>query len=161
MTFVWNRRAIAESSRTWRSCRELVQPAGTDFSQNSRPYIVLKLLCDPHGHASSLMQYLFVFGYSLHSHNAGFPLVRAYTHAMLALLILFTARCICYHRSKWYITSVHIRQWAELVILGTFRWNIANLAKNMWNNAVDTCLRAKISPGIHLWSLNKPMLEMI
>ena len=51
---VWSKRAVRESSHTQRSCREFEQPAGTDFSQDSRSYRVLKLSRDPHRHASSL-----------------------------------------------------------------------------------------------------------
>ena len=62
-------------SRTHRSCWESVQPAGTDFSQNFRPYIFLKLPCNPHSHTSSPMQCLFFIDHGVHPHNAYSPLV--------------------------------------------------------------------------------------
>ena len=39
---------IRESPHIRRGYRESEQSARTDFSQNSRPYIILKLPCDPH-----------------------------------------------------------------------------------------------------------------
>ena len=63
---VWSWRAVGESSYTKRSCQELGQPARTNFSQNSTPYIFLKLLHNPHGNAFSPTQCLFSIVYSLH-----------------------------------------------------------------------------------------------
>ena len=80
MTLVWGRRTVGESSCTQRSSRESKQPAETDFSQNSRPFIVLELPCDPPIHASSstecffhwpwfkLTKCLFSICHSLHPH---------------------------------------------------------------------------------------------
>ena len=93
-----------------RSCQESDQPAGTDFSQNSRPYIVLKLPRDPCGHTSSPTQCSFFIGHVLHPRNDCSPLVTTYTHTffmlwiscpriacflVVTLLILSTTRCIC------------------------------------------------------------------
>ena len=55
-----------------RSCWESKQPVGSDFSQNSRTYIVLKLPCDSHSHNSSPC-------------NTCFPLAMVYTYTMLVL----------------------------------------------------------------------------
>ena len=89
MTLVWSRRVIGESSCTWKSCRESELTARTDFNQNSRLYIVLKLPHDPHTmlvfHWSQLTptQCLFFIGHDLHPRNGCFPLVTDYTHAFL------------------------------------------------------------------------------
>ena len=83
VTLVRSERAVRESSHTQRSYRESGQSAGTDFSQNSRPYIVLELPRDSHGHASSPTQCLFHIGHGLNPCNTCFPLVSAYTHTLL------------------------------------------------------------------------------
>ena len=91
-----------ESWSTQRNQRESELLAGTDFSENSRLYVVLKLPKDPHAilSFSLVMAYtyaLFVFHWSrltsthcliflcrgLHPHNA---MAMVYTHSM----ILFT-----------------------------------------------------------------------
>ena len=115
MTLVWNRGAIGESSRTQRCCRESKHTAETDFSQNSRPYIVLKNPRDLHAMLAfhwlrlSPMQCLFFISYGLHPHisclfighsspprNSCYPLVTVYTCLpVIPLLILSTAGCIC------------------------------------------------------------------
>ena len=56
-----------------------------NFSQNSRPYIVLKFSCDPHSHSSSPTQCLFFIGHRLQSRSVYSPLVMASTHAFLCL----------------------------------------------------------------------------
>ena len=43
VTLMWNRRVIRESLHAQISCWELEQPAETNFSQNSKPYVILKL----------------------------------------------------------------------------------------------------------------------
>ena len=53
MTLVRSRSAVGDSSCTQSSCRVSDQHVGTNFSQNSRPYIVFKPPGDPHSHASS------------------------------------------------------------------------------------------------------------
>ena len=72
---------------------------GTNFRQNSRPYVVLKLQHDPNGYAYSPTQCLFFFGHGLHPFNVCSPLVTAYTHALFVFpevtLILSMTRCIC------------------------------------------------------------------
>ena len=83
VTLVWCSRAIVESLRTQKSYQELKQPAGTDFSQISRPYIILKLPRNPYSHASSSTQCLFFIGHDLNACNACSPLVTAYTYALL------------------------------------------------------------------------------
>ena len=75
MTLVWCRRAVGESLHPQRSCCESEQQAGTDFSQISRPYIILKFPCDPHGHVSSPMQCLFFVGHGIHTSNTYSPLL--------------------------------------------------------------------------------------
>ena len=75
VTLMWHPRAVGESSHTQRSCLESEQPAGTDFSQYFKPYIVLTLLRDQLGHASSPTQCLFFIGHGLHSRHACFSLV--------------------------------------------------------------------------------------
>ena len=40
MILVWSRKAIAESSRIWRSYRETEEPVNNNFSRNSGTYIV-------------------------------------------------------------------------------------------------------------------------
>ena len=79
----------SESSCTERSHRKSELPTGTDFSQNSRPYIVLKLQRNPHTmhvfHWSWLTptHCLLFISHSFHPHNACFSLVTAYTHTFL------------------------------------------------------------------------------
>ena len=82
MTLVWSRRAVGEGSRTRMSCRESQQPVGTDFNQNSRPYIILKLPRDPHSHASPAQSLLFYWSW-VHPLIAGSPLVTAYIYSLL------------------------------------------------------------------------------
>ena len=79
---MYSRRAVGASSRTQRSCQGQNSQRKLT-SQNSRPYIVLKLLHDSHGHASSPTQRLFLIGHGLHPHNTCSPLVMAYTNALL------------------------------------------------------------------------------
>ena len=69
-----------ESSHTRRNHWKSELPAGTDFNQNSRPYIVLKLPRDQHTilvfHRSRLTptQCLFFIGYGLHPRDVFFSL---------------------------------------------------------------------------------------
>ena len=78
--------------------RESELPAGTDFSQNSQPYIVLKLsrflplvtaytnvMLAFHWLWFTPNQCLFSIGHDLHPRNACFSLAMVYTHAMLVL----------------------------------------------------------------------------
>ena len=89
-----SRRTVKDSARTQMSSRETKQSAGTDFSQNSSPYIVSKFPRHPHGHTSSPTLYLFFNGYSLHLRNACFPLVTTYTYKLLVYrLSLFDFIC--------------------------------------------------------------------
>ena len=92
-TLVWSWRAAGESSSTRKTCREPEQQVVTDFSQNSWPYIILKLLCDPH---VMLVFYwskltpthsLFFISLGLHPCNPCSPVI--------PLLILSMAGCIC------------------------------------------------------------------
>ena len=108
----------SECSRTRRKRRESELSAGTDFRQNSRTYLVLKLSHDSHAmlvfHLSQLIPtYYFLFiGQGLHPWNACFSLAMVYTHAMfvlywsqlipthslfpaIILLVLSMALCIC------------------------------------------------------------------
>ena len=101
---MWSRRVIGggESLCIQRKHRESKLPAGTDLSQNSWPYIVLKLPRDSHAmlffYWSWLtptqcfffhwpwftpMQCLLFTGHALHSHNACSPLITAYSHTFL------------------------------------------------------------------------------
>ena len=71
--FVRSRKAVGESSHIQMCSWELEQPTGTDFSQSSKPYIVLKLPHNPHTHAMLVFHCLwftqcsFSIGYGLHS----------------------------------------------------------------------------------------------
>ena len=76
VTLAWSRRAVRESLHTQRSCWEKL-----NFSQNSRPYIILKLPCDPHGHASSHMQCLLSINHGLNPQI--FFCQGYYAHALL------------------------------------------------------------------------------
>ena len=104
MTLVWSRRVIKESLGTWRSCQELENPVETNFSQNSRPYIVLKPTHNLHimlvFHWSwptpmhfflwsrlTFMQCLFFIGHGLHSCISCF--------LVITFLISSMAGCIC------------------------------------------------------------------
>ena len=69
--FAHTKKAVRIQKRQW----EL------NFSKNCWPYIVLKLLCNPYGHASSLTQCLFFIGHNLHWHIFCSPLGTANTHA--------------------------------------------------------------------------------
>ena len=99
---VWSRRAIGESSHIQRNCWESEQPVGIDFSQNSRPYIVLKL--PPNLHTMLIFHWplltplncLFFLGHSLHPCIACFSLVIAYTLALLVLhwSLLTSTHCL-------------------------------------------------------------------
>ena len=83
VTRVWSRRTVGESLHTQRSYQESEQPAVTDFSQNFRPYIVLKLPHDPPGHSSSPTLCLFFICHGLLPHSACSPSVTTYTNALL------------------------------------------------------------------------------
>ena len=138
VTLVWSRSAIRESSRTRRSCRETEQPAGTDLSQNSRPYIVLKLPRDSHTIVAfpysrpAPTQYLSSIGHSLHLRIACLPVI--------PLLILSTARCICQQHP---VDSLQIKviyyTWGKtffsfFLFLGFFVWGVNGIfITNCWN----------------------------
>ena len=54
VTLVWSWRAVGESSHTQRSCQGVGSACKKpNFSPNSTPFIILKLLRDPHGHVCS------------------------------------------------------------------------------------------------------------
>ena len=99
---MWNRKAIGKISRTWRGCQESEEPAETDSSQNSRPYIVLKLpatntqclffighglhlriACFFHWSWLTPTYCLFFIGHGLHLRIACFLLITAYTNVLL------------------------------------------------------------------------------
>ena len=77
MMLVWSRRAVGEIMHTQRSCWKSEEPAGTDFSQNYRPYILLKLPYNSLDQASSSTQCLFslAMGYYL-NHRSRLSLTR-------------------------------------------------------------------------------------
>ena len=99
---MWSRRVIGETERE--GGREWELPVGTDFSQNSRPYIVLKFPRNPHAmfvfywslltpnamlvfHWTwlTITRCLLFIGHALHPHIACFSLAMVYTHAMIVL----------------------------------------------------------------------------
>ena len=94
MTLMWSRRAVGVSSHTQRSCQESKLPAESDFSQNSRLYIVLKLSCDLHGHAMFLLNWLrLIPTHCLFSIGHGLdPRISAFL--AVTLLFLSTTGCI-------------------------------------------------------------------
>ena len=79
-----------DSSHTQGSCRESELPAGTNFSQNSRLYIVLKLPRDSHAmlvfHWLQLKptQCLFFIGHGFQPRDACLSLAMVLTLIMLA-----------------------------------------------------------------------------
>ena len=88
---VWRRRAIGQSSHTRMSCRESELSVEIKFCQNSWPYIVLKLTCEPH---AMLVFYwsrltpthcLLFIGHCVHPRNACFSLAMVYTGTILVL----------------------------------------------------------------------------
>ena len=94
----WSGRAVRESwftcwaARSWNSLRKL------NFSQNSRPYILLKLLCNRHGYASSPAQCLFSISHSLHPCIILCLGYHAHTFLLfpvVTLLILSSTRYMC------------------------------------------------------------------
>ena len=106
MTLVRSRRAVIERWHTQRRCRESGQHAGTDFSQNSKPYIFLKLPYNPSDEISSRTQYLFFIGHRSLPRNASSVFNHAFfmpwlSHSRISafpvvtLLNLFTTGCIC------------------------------------------------------------------
>ena len=123
MTPVWRRRAIGESSRTRRSCRELDQPAETDFSQNHRPYIVLSLPCDPN--------VMLVFHWLQPTPTyCLLSLAMFYTHALLILnwSQLISSRCLfsgnhfdLIYSRKWLSTTSTVFIASQIDILLTVR----------------------------------------
>ena len=100
----------------------------TDFSQNSRPYIVFKLR-DLHGHASSPRQCLLFIGHGWHPCIACSPLVMAYTHTFFYALCItpthfcfsashfvdFIYICCIHHRLMQYITH-ELSFWLRLMV---------------------------------------------
>ena len=117
---IWCRKAIGESLCTQRSYQESELSVGTDFSQNSRPYIVLKLQCKLramlifHWSLLTLMHCFLCINHSLHPCNSYVSLALVYSQAVLILhwsqltamhsllqviilLILSTAGFICQH----------------------------------------------------------------
>ena len=75
-----------ESSRERVGTHKRLLGVGTACRNRTfEPDIVLKLPRDPHSHASILMQCLFSIGHGLLPRNACFPLITAYTHALLVL----------------------------------------------------------------------------
>ena len=111
---VWNRRAVGENSYTQSSCRESEQPAGTDFSQNSRPYIILKLSRDPLGHLRFFTHALLVLHWSrltpTHFFMPRISCPRISAFPVVTLFILSRTGCICqlvHRRSMQYITQTN------------------------------------------------------
>ena len=100
IVYCW--RATGESLLTRKRCWELEQPAWTDFSQNSRPYTVLKFSCDSNGHASSPTQCLSFIGHGLHPCNAFSPLVTAYTHAFFYASHITPTNCLFSSCHCWF-----------------------------------------------------------
>ena len=94
-----------------RKCRESEMPVGTDFSQNSWPYLVLKLPCNPHAmllfYWSWLTptQYLFFIGHGLHPHDTCSLSVIAYTHAFL----VFGNHFVDFIYSWMYLSTISTR----------------------------------------------------
>ena len=112
VTLLWR-----ESSHIRRSRRKSELSAGTDFNQNSRPYIVLKLVRDPHA--------MLVFYWSrLTPRNACFLLVSAYTHAMLVFQWLwFTHTQYLFtivHTNAFLVSSNHFPDFMHLIFLNRF-----------------------------------------
>ena len=108
VTLVWSRRAIWESSRTRRSCRESKQPAGTDFKQNSWPYKVLKLTRDPHTmlvfrwSLFTPTHCLLFIAHGFYPHSVCFPVI---TVIPIRPDVSVNNICRVYRRSRWYITQ--------------------------------------------------------
>ena len=81
---------VGESLHIQRSCWE----SETDFSLNSRLYIILKLPYKPYVHTASPTQCLFFIGHSLHPCNTCSPLVTAYTHAFFYASDIMPTYCL-------------------------------------------------------------------
>ena len=69
----WCKRACSKKIRTH------------NFSENHWPYIVLKLTRDPHDYATLPTLCLFSINHRLHPYIAFFPLITAYTRALIFL----------------------------------------------------------------------------
>ena len=130
---MWSRRAIWENSCTQRSCRKSEKPAGTDFSRNSRPYIVLKLSRDTHKACFSLVTAythallvfhgsrltathgLFFIRHGLHPHNVCFSLVKAYIYAMLVFhWYSLHPHIACFSLAMVYTLAMLVLLWSQL-----------------------------------------------
>ena len=107
VTIVWSRRAIGESLHTRRKWWESELPAGTDFSQNSRPYILLILLRDPYGHAYSPTQCLLSISHCLYTRIVCLPVVTAGCICQLHLPSSSQVKAI-------YYTWIHVK---ELILI--------------------------------------------
>ena len=69
---VWSRRALKESSHTLGAVGSLNGLWKLNFSQNSRPYIVLKLPCDQHILVPSSLRFLLFVGHCFHHTCLGY-----------------------------------------------------------------------------------------
>ena len=116
MTLVCSRRAVGESLLKQKICQESERSAGTDFSQDSKPYMVLKLPCDTHGHIFLPTQFLFSIGHSLHPCIACFSLAIVYTHAILVLhwSQLTPMHCLFFLLAMVYTHAILILRWSQL-----------------------------------------------
>ena len=86
-----------ERECTLRSCRKSGEQTGVDFSQNFRPYVVLKPPRNPHAMLDFGWSWLtpthclFFIGHGLHPRNACFHWSRlTSTHAFSPLVIVYT-----------------------------------------------------------------------
>ena len=84
-------RTVGESSNIQKAIESRNNQWKLNFSQNSWPYIVLKLPHDPHGHASSPTQCWFFIDHSLHSCNACSLLVRRTPKQVSCMCICFSS----------------------------------------------------------------------
>ena len=127
MTLVYSRRVIRENLCIWRSHQESELPVGTDFSQNSQPYIVLKLL--HYSHAMLVLhwpwftstQCLFFIGYSLHSHIPWFQ--KSFCRFYLRPDIFVNNICRVHRMSRWsYLPNPSTR--AGYDTRSIFKWSL-------------------------------------
>ena len=152
------RRTIRESLHLQRSGRKSEQPAGTDFSQNSSTYIVLKHPGDLHGYASSPprwswfspTQCLFSIGHDLHPRIACFPLV--------TLLILSTAGCICqlHPLGSLQVKAIYYIRWSLLFLL--LNWNSC-FKPYKWEKIINKLLEIIIKCFAYLKPYEKKCLK--
>ena len=116
----------------------------TDFSQNSWPYLGLKLPCDPHDHASLQTQcFFFPIGHGLHPHNTCFSCAMVYTHAMTVFHYSQVTPMHCLFSSNYFVDFIYDRMYLSTTYAGFIdvQSNILHYRRKIVNSNPLNCAK--------------------